>query len=288
MSESLVYNKVLMVQYDGTAFAGWQFQPACRTVQGVLAEAVTAMVHHPVELFASSRTDAGVHARAMPVAFDTTRTIAAGNFLRGLNALLPPDVSVTGACEGPAGFRPREASVAKTYVYQLQTGPRRALRARSSWWLRRQTLDVAAMQEAARHFLGEHDYRAFRSVHCDSRSTARHIHAASVSGPDIDGVVSFEVTGNAFLRNMVRIMAGALVAVGVGRRPPAWIAGMLASGQRDDAAQTAPPEGLTLYDVHFSGYPRIGKADPGAGGLSDATIRSIAAALHGAPAAEEV
>ncbi len=264
MDEGATRTVLLTVQYDGGAFSGWQQQPALRTVQGVLTDAVTAMVHHPLELHASSRTDAGVHARAMPVAFDTIRAIPASGFLRGLNALLPEDLSVTAAIEAPPGFRPREASVAKTYRYVYQLGPRRALTGRRAWWLKRDALDIAAMREAIGHFLGEHDYVAFRSVHCDAKSTMRCIHAATVSEADADGRVCFEVTGNAFLRNMVRVMAGAVAAVGLGRRSPPWIATLLETGVRDDAAQTAPACGLTLAEVHFRGYPRIGKGEPAA------------------------
>jgi tRNA pseudouridine38-40 synthase len=262
MEDGATRTVLLTVQYDGGAFSGWQHQPALRTVQGVLGDAVTQMVHHPVELHASSRTDAGVHARAMPVAFDTLRAIPASGFLRGLNAILPDDLSVTTAVEAPYGFRPREASVAKTYRYIYQLGPRRALTGRHAWWLKRDALDIGAMRDAALLYIGEHDYAAFRSVHCDAKSTMRHIHTATVSDADAEGRVCFEVTGNAFLRNMVRVMAGALAAVGLGRRPPAWVGELLATRIREDAAQTAPACGLTLAEVHFRGYPRIGKGEP--------------------------
>jgi len=250
---------LLHVQYDGTDFCGWQYQPRQRTVQGELMARIGAMVHHPVDLQASSRTDAGVHAQAMPVVFDTPRTIPPRGFLRGLNVNLPPDLSVLDVSEQPFGFRPRDASVAKTYLYRYQLGSRRALHDRYTWWLRRPSLNIEAMRAGAMHFVGEHDFEAFRSIHCDSRSTERFIHDINLSDPDEDEVVTLTITGNAFLRNMVRIMAGSLFNVGLGRLPPDWIPAAIASGRRQDGSQTAPASGLMLAKVHFSGYPRIAK-----------------------------
>ena len=264
MTEAPSRNLLLTVQYDGTAFSGWQHQPGRRTVQGELGAVVASMTGHAVELWASSRTDAGVHARAMPVRFETRSTIPPLGFLRGLNARLPDDISVSEVVPFPLGLRPREASVAKTYHYRVQLGPRRALSSRHAWWLRQPVCDLEAMREAAAFFLGEHDYAAFRSVHCDAKSTRRCVHVVSITR-DEDDLVLISITGNAFLRNMVRVMAGSLVAVGLGRRAPAWIGALLASGMRDDAAQTAPAHGLTLHTVHFDGYPRIGKRDPATG-----------------------
>ena len=253
-------NILIVAQYDGTDFAGWQHQPEQRTVQTTLAQAIEHMVGHAAELFASSRTDAGVHARMMPVSFETERDhIPTTGFVKGLNTLLPADLSVTDARDMPLGWRPRDAAVAKTYTYRLQLGPRRALSQRFTWWRPKEELDLAAMRVGAAHFLGEHDFAAFRSVHCDAHTTRRRMYRVDVSQPDPDRVVSVVVTGNAFLRNMVRIIAGTLVEVGAGRRAPASVATALASGARTDAGPTAPACGLTLTEVHFEGYPRLGK-----------------------------
>jgi len=252
-------NLLLIAQWDGTGFAGWQHQPDQRTVQATLATALEAMVQHPVDLFASSRTDSGVHARAMPITFTTTRPIAPANFVKGLSTLLPPDLSVVEAREVPLAWRPRDQAVAKTYTYRLQLGPRRPLTARTSWWLGWRRVDVARMREGAEHFLGEHDFSAFRSAHCDAKSTRRRMYRVDVSDPDGDGLVTIEVTGNAFMRNMVRIMVGTLADVAFGRREPAWVAARLTEGDRTLSGQTAPAHGLTLTTVHFEGYPRLGK-----------------------------
>lgn len=252
-------NLLLLAQWDGTDFAGWQHQPDQRTVQRTLADALESMVHHPVDLFASSRTDSGVHARAMPVSFETTRLIPPHNFLRGLSTILPHDLSVVDVREVAVGWRPRDAAVAKTYTYRLQLGPRRALVARNVWWIGWRRLDLARTRAAAEVFLGEHDFGAFRSAQCDAHTTKRRIYRVDIAEPDDDGVVTVRVTGNAFLRNMVRIMVGTLVEVGFGRRDPAWVAGLLAHGDRTKNGATAPARGLTLTEVHFEGYPRLGK-----------------------------
>ncbi|MCC6622741.1 MAG: tRNA pseudouridine(38-40) synthase TruA [Deltaproteobacteria bacterium] len=255
-------NLLLVAQWDGTDFAGWQHQPNQRTVQSTLTTALETMVHHPVDLFASSRTDSGVHARAMPIAFVTTRPIPPENFLKGLSTLLPNDLSVLEVREVPLAWRPRDQAVAKTYTYRLQLGARRPLHARAAWWLGWRRVDLDRMRAGAAHFLGEHDFSAFRSAHCDSRSTTRRMYRIDVSEPDADEVVAIEVTGNAFLRNMVRIMIGTLVDVAFGRREPAWVAERLSQGDRTLSGQTAPAHGLTLTTVHFEGYPRLGKVPP--------------------------
>jgi len=263
-------NLLLTAQWDGTDFAGWQFQPGQRTVQGTLATAIEAMVHHPVELWASSRTDSGVHARAMPVTFETTRAIPAAGFANGLNNYLPPDLSVVAAREMPLGWRAREHAVAKTYTYRIQLGARRALTQRQVWWVKRATLDLAAMREASTQLLGEQDFAAFRSVACEAATTTRHIHRIDIGAPDRDACVAIDVIGNAFLRNMVRILVGTLVEVGCGRRPVAWVGAVLAGKDRNRGGPTAPGAGLTLTEVHFEGYPRLGKRplSPGADATS--------------------
>lgn len=250
---------LLLVQYDGTDFAGWQMQAVHRTVQGVLTHAVQTMAGHPVTLYGASRTDAGVHAQAMPVCFDTDCTIPAYGFSRGLNTLLPDDVAVISVTEAKPGFRTRAAAVAKTYRYLFQVGEaRRPIHNRQATWVKRESIDVAAMADAVRHYLGDHDFAAFRASHCDSLTTTRRMHRTDVSEVPGTPLVAFELTGNAFMRHMVRIMAGTLLEVGRGRFSSADLTRALASGDRRDAGPTAPAHGLTLIEVHFEGYPRIG------------------------------
>jgi tRNA pseudouridine38-40 synthase len=254
-------NILLTLQWDGTAFSGWQFQNAQRTVQGELTAALERMVRHPVKPTASSRTDAGVHGAEVPVTFETNRPIPLPNFVKGLNTALPDDVSILAAREIPLGWRARDMAVAKTYTYRLQLGPRRALSERYAWSLKRDDFDLDAVREAASHLIGEHDFSAFRAALCDAKSTRRCIHSLEVLRDDTD-LVSLVITGNAFLRNMVRIIAGTLVDVGLKRRPATWVAEVLAAGDRRRSGQTAPARGLTLTKVHFEGYPRLGKLGP--------------------------
>lgn len=230
-------NILLLVQYDGTDFAGWQLQDRQRTVQGTLGEAVRSMVHHPIVLRGSSRTDAGVHARALPVSFETSRTIPVDGFWRGLNATLPLDVAIVEAHEVPLTFRPRDEAVAKTYRYQVQLGPvRLPLLARKSWHVHHDIGDIGLerMCEAARLLLGDHDFSAFRASGCRSKTTRRRLYAVDIERSNDPPLLSITITGNAFLRNMVRIVAGTLVEIGRGRRDVVRVAQALAHGDRCD------------------------------------------------------
>lgn len=255
-------NLLAFAQWDGTAFNGWQLQHEQRTVQGTLGAAIEAVIHQPVQLHASSRTDSGVHARAMPVTFETTSQIPTRGLWHGINSHLPNDLSLVSLREVPLGWRARHASVAKTYTYRIQLGARRPLTHHQVWWLRSPTLDLAAMRLAAAHLTGEHDFAAFRSVSCDAKTTRRCIHRFDIAEPNADELVVIDVTGNAFLRHMVRILIGNLVEVGLGRRAPDWVKGVLDGKDRTRGGPTAPASGLTLTEVHFEGYPRLGKSAP--------------------------
>lgn len=240
----------LLIEFDGSDFHGWQFQPAQRTVQGVLEQAIATMNGERAVTRASSRTDAGVHAVAMPVCFRTERRITEQGWLRGLNSLLPRDLSVRRVQEVADDFDPRRCSRGKTYRYRIWNAPYpSALESRYSW-LVYPPLDADAMQRGADPLLGEHDFTAFRSAHCDSVSTVRHIEDISVErhgGP----IIEIAITANAFLRNMARIVSGTLVEVGMGRRTPADVTAAIASRDRVKAGATAPPHGLFLEEVRY-------------------------------------
>lgn len=276
---------LLLLEYDGTDFHGWQQQaPGQRTVQGVLRDALRTMTGLDLKLRASSRTDAGVHALGLPVTCALTGAPAGGaegapegappaataariprvGFLRGLNTLLPDDVSVTAVYDVPAGFDAREAARGKRYRYDIWNGPwRSALRARRSWWVRGAPLDRAAMQAGGQHLLGEHDFSSFRAVHCDSLSVHRNLTRVDVSEPE-PHLVRLTVEGNAFLRNMVRIIAGTLVEVGRGALRPDDVAAALAARDRTLAGPTAPGHGLTLERVFLDLPPEaqgVGNVD---------------------------
>lgn len=243
---------LLWLRYDGTEFHGWQRQANARSVQGALEGALAVVLKGKGSSFrlgTTSRTDAGVHALRHPVGLETDSRIPMDGLLKGLNSVLPRDVSVVEVARAPEGFSARKASMAKTYVYRvMEDRVPDPFEDRYSWRLKGR-LDLDAVRAGARHLLGEHDFSAFRSAECDAGTPRRLLNALVVQR---DGrVVTFTVCGNAFLRNMVRIIVGSLVEVGMGRHAPEWIASVLASRDRTQAGRTAPPRGLFLAGVEF-------------------------------------
>lgn len=207
---------------------------------------------------ASSRTDSGVHAIAMPVSFNTESNLPLRAFMRGLNSILPEDLKVIRADEMPEGFHARFSAGPKMYEYRIQTGnvPLPLLR-RSSWFVP-QTLDVAAMAQAATLLIGQHDFSAFRSSQCDALSPIRTVDLAEVHAEG-ENLVLIRVKSKGFLRNMVRIIAGTLVDVGKGRHDPVWISELIESKDRTRGGVTAPAQGLFLVSVDYPGITPITK-----------------------------
>jgi tRNA pseudouridine38-40 synthase len=239
----------LVLEYDGTGLAGWQRQANAPTVQQHVEDALATMTKRPVRVTAASRTDAGVHAEGQVAAFRTDTSIPLHGFRRGLNALLPPAIAVVAADEVSAEFNPRFDSRGKHYRYRLWTRPERSpLHARSSWH-RPYPLDLAAMRAGAERLVGEHDFSAFRAAGCTSRHAIRRIDRIDIEAGG--SAVAVHVIGNAFLRNMVRILAGTLVSVGEGTLTPDQLSDILASRDRTRAGVTAPPQGLTLVRVFY-------------------------------------
>lgn len=258
----------LVLEYDGTGLGGWQRQDNAPTVQGHLEAALEQLLGHRVRVAGASRTDAGVHARGQVAAFSTGHRIPAEGLRRALNAALPPQIAVSEATEeDPAAdppFHPRFSATGKHYRYLLWARRDRAPRWHLRAWHRPRPLDVAAMQEAAGHLVGEHDFAAFRAAGCTARSTRRNIAQLGLTWLDRElepGLLALDVRGNAFLRNMVRIIAGTLVDVGEGRFRPAQVAEILAAGDRTRGGQTAPAHGLELMRVFYDGT-RLGPPRP--------------------------
>lgn len=240
----------LVLEYDGTGLAGWQRQANAPTVQQHLEEAVAAMVGRPTQVTGASRTDAGVHALGQVAHFHTETAIPPHGFRRGLNALLPPSIAVVACSEAAPGFHARFDARGKHYRYTLLTRPDRSPLLRDRAWHCPRPLDLAAMEAAAAHMLGERDFAALRAAGCTARTTRRRIDAVRFTR-ERDDLLHLDVHGNAFLRNMVRILAGTLVDVGEGRLAAADVPAILDSRDRTRAGRTAPPGGLTLVSVFY-------------------------------------
>lgn len=244
----------LTLAYDGTAFAGWQMQAGQRTVQGALEDALQPIDSTRVVVHAAGRTDAGVHAEGQVVSCTLASTIACDALLRALNVRLPEDVRVMAVEEAPAGFNARFDARGKTYRYDLYTAAVVPPRLRHFVWHVASALDVAAMDRAARLLVGTHDFAAFQAAGGDVLTTRREILTSTVTRHD--AIVSYTVHGTGFLRHMVRNVVGTLVEIGRGRRSVEDMRRVLDSRDRGQAAPTAPPQGLTLVDVSYSGSNR--------------------------------
>ncbi len=248
----------LIVEYDGTSLAGWQRQTNGPTVQQHLEEALAKLLSHEVTVAGASRTDAGVHARGQVAAFRTERAIPLHGIRRGLNSLLPPMIAVREASEVGDDFHPRHSATGKHYRYTIFTRAERSPRLRDRVWHRPGPLAILAMQAAAAALIGEHDFAAFRAAGCTAKTTMRRVDSIAVTRSEPE-LVEVDVRGNAFLRQMVRIIVGTLVEVGLGRRPAAQLAEILATKDRNQAGITAPAHGLELIEVLYDGSrpPRV-------------------------------
>jgi tRNA pseudouridine38-40 synthase len=239
----------LGLEYDGRAFCGWQTQPDRCAVQDHVEQALASVHGGPVATIVAGRTDAGVHALAQVLHFDALHARPESAWVRGVNALLPEGVAVLWAHEVAEDFHARFSAQERAYRYRLLSHPvRPALDAGRVGWVHA-PLDVDRMAEAAAGLLGEHDFSAFRAAECQAKSPVRDLRVARVRarGP----YVEFEFRANAFLHHQVRNMVGALVWVGLGRRPASWVGEVLASRDRRLAAATFAPDGLYLADVRY-------------------------------------
>lgn len=239
----------LGLEYDGSAFCGWQTQPGGCGVQDHLQKALSQLADTPIEVTAAGRTDTGVHATAQVVHFDTEARRAEQSWIRGSNSNLHPSARVLWACETPGSFHARFSARARTYRYLLLNEPVAPglLLGRVGWYHR--PLDVAAMASAAATLVGEHDFSSFRDAQCQAKSPVRHLSEARVARRA--NMVLFSFRANAFLHHMIRNVVGSLVYVGAGRHPPGWIGELLAARDRRLAAPTFPPDGLYLAGVEY-------------------------------------
>lgn len=253
-------NILLTIAYDGTDFCGWQRQPAVRTVQGVLEEALTKVCRTEIRLNGTSRTDAGVHALGQRASFTGDFGIPTDRLARAVNNLLSAgqtyrtkssDVRILDAVEVDKGFHARFDSRGKRYRYVILNRPQADLFRRNYVYHVKEPLDVERMRAAAALIEGTHDFACFQSSGGTPReTTVRTVYSLRVEPRD-DGEIWIEIAGDGFLYNMVRIIAGTLTEVGLGRKSPADIPLILAEGRRQQAGHTAPAEGLYLVEVFY-------------------------------------
>jgi tRNA pseudouridine38-40 synthase len=239
----------LTVEYDGTDFAGWQRQANAPTVQAAIEDALAKMTGRFACVRGAGRTDAGVHARGQVAHVDVEAAIPVEGLRRGLNALLPRAIAVRAVAEAAADFDARRSARGKLYRYQIWNDDSRSVALDRFVWHLKRPLDVARMRAAAVPLVGRHDFAAFRAADCERRTTTRTVRRLDVVR--VGALVTVDVEAEAFLKNMVRILAGTLVEAGLGKRSPEDVARALASGDRRLAGATAPARGLTLVRVYY-------------------------------------
>jgi len=242
-------NIKLTIQYDGTHFCGWQRQAKQRTVQQVIEDALLPLVGSPVTIVGSGRTDTGVHARAQVAHFHTESLRPPETFLAALNASLPKDVAITEVSEVELSFHAQRHVRRKCYQYVVWNHPTRPVFERHFSYYFPAPLDVNAMDEAARHLVGEHDFRGFARAAPPEKNCVRSIYELSVRRDPPRVLVT--IWGNGFLYTMVRTIVGTLLRVGTGRASPRDVADILESRSRPLAGPAAPPQGLTLLEVLY-------------------------------------
>lgn len=240
---------LLTISYDGTNYSGWQKQKNAVTVQGEFDKACSTLFKTDIESIGASRTDAGVHALGQRAVIDVDTSIPAEKIPLALNPLLPDDIVVTHAEEVGADFNPRFKALKKIYEYSIYNAPFRNPLYRNYSEYVRYELDLDSMRTACEAFVGEHDFRAFCASGNSSKTTVRTIYSLDI---EKDGdFIKIRVTGNGFLYNMVRIIAGTLIYVGEGRIAPDDLPEIIASGDRRKAGKTAGPSGLVLVKIMY-------------------------------------
>ncbi len=244
-------NKILLeFEYVGTNFAGFQVQPNKRTVQGVMEELLSELLREPVKIYASGRTDAGVHSLGQVAHFETEKNVTCGQLLNNLNKQLPPDISVKRVEFTDPNFDARFSTKVKTYVYKfyLSRYPRaiyngRALRVNDN-------VKIEPMQDACKFLVGEHNFESFVARKSGKTNFVRTIYSAEIYRENED-LFCFKISGNGFLYNMVRIIMGTLIEVGAGRKQPEDIKSIIQAQNRALAGKTVTPEGLYMHSVKY-------------------------------------
>ncbi len=240
----------LVVAYDGTNYCGWQVQPSGITIEQVLNQALSQLLGEEISVIGASRTDSGVHSLGNVAVFDTQTRIPPEKICYALNQRLPDDIVVQSSCEVDLESRRRKCYSEKKYEYRILNKkiPMPTLRHYTYFYYR--NLDVERMRQAASFLVGRHDFKSFCSVKTQVEDTVREILSCTVEKSQED-VVTIRVTGTGFLYNMVRIIAGTLISVGIGELEPEAVVQILEQRDRNAAGPTAPAKGLTMIGIKF-------------------------------------
>jgi len=247
----------LLLAYDGSGYAGWQRQKKCLTIQGVLEEAIATMTREEITLHGAGRTDAGVHAVGMVANFTTAADIPCPGFLKGLNSILPPDIRILKAEEAEPGFHARRSAQAKTYCYRICNSPVQLPTDRLYSAHLPVPLDMDAIRSCITRLLGSHDFSSFEAAGSrdprtgTGRGAVRNILAAGIEQSAVPGSHEFLITGDGFLRHMVRNIIGTLLEVGRGKITARDFSAIISARDRNAAGPTAPAHGLFLKKVHY-------------------------------------
>lgn len=239
----------LIVAYEGTNYCGWQIQPSGVTIEAVLNKALSELLGEEIKVTGASRTDSGVHSLGNVAIFDTDTRIPPEKICYALNQRLPEDIVVQSSCEVALDFHPRKSYSEKTYEYRIlnRNIPIPTLRKDTYFYYRK--LDVEKMQQAAAKLVGTHDFKSFCSIHTSVEDTVRTILSCEVLVQQ--PLITIRITGTGFLYNMVRIIAGTLIQVGVGEKEPEDITEILRKKERSAAGPTAPAHGLTMIGIEY-------------------------------------
>lgn len=239
----------LILQYDGTCYHGFQIQPSVVTIQGELEAAVLKITGENVRVYGCSRTDAGVHAIKYCAGFSMNTPIPADKVSLVLNNALPDDIRILYSEAVAKDFHPRFSCLAKKYRYRINTSENADVFSRNYEWQYRKKLDADKMRQAAAYIIGEHDFRSFMTSGPDMETTVRNVHSLEIM--QNGNLIDIFIKADGYLYNMVRIIAGTLVAAGEGRIEPEYLAEIIDKKDRSFAGPTAPPQGLALYEVYY-------------------------------------
>lgn len=242
-------NVKLTIEYDGTNYCGWQKQNNEKTIQEEIEKAIYKAVGEVVEVIGSSRTDAGVHARKMVANFKTNATIPFDKFKYAINDKLPDDIAIIESEEVSEDFHARYDSKGKTYCYSIINRQQKPAIGRNYVYHFKWDLDIEKMREACKYFIGKHDFKAFRSLGSSVKTTERTIKELYIESEGEK--INIFITADGFLYNMVRIIAGTLVEVGLGKIKPEEISEIIEKKERANAGKTLPPQGLYLVKVEY-------------------------------------